>query len=78
MCIRDSLGDLLPERGDRERLAKLLDAMIEEGESRGVTPTPEQKGTLERIHEILATRGSTRGSTRLARPARSRRTKAKT
>jgi pimeloyl-ACP methyl ester carboxylesterase len=69
-----TLGELVPGRADRERLAKLLDAMIDEGASRGVAATSDQKATLGRIHEILATRGPAR----LAHPARSRRAKAKT
>jgi Protein of unknown function (DUF3141) len=56
----ETLGALLPERLDRHRLGSLLDHMIEEGASHGVTPTDAQRAMLARIRTILSVAGAPR------------------
>ena len=56
----DTLGALVPEARDRERLLSLIDHVIAEGGAHGVTPTPEQQATLARIRELLSTSAAAR------------------
>jgi uncharacterized protein DUF3141 len=55
-----ALGALIPKAADRTRLMTLLDHMIDEGETHGVAPTPEQHAVLARVREILGAPAPTR------------------
>jgi hypothetical protein len=67
-----TLGALIPGARDRERLLSLIGHVIDEGESRGVSPTESQQAMLARIRAALADGGATR----LRGPAPRKRAKA--
>ncbi|HUL96676.1 MAG TPA: DUF3141 domain-containing protein [Usitatibacter sp.] len=63
-----TLGSLLPKAADRQRLASLLDHMVDEGRAHGVSPTQGQLAMLESIRAVLAP-----AAARLRAPAKKKR-----